>query len=446
MYLIIFSLVFLFLAKSLSNYVSHTNYVDPYQDIDSKAYIFNAEKFYKHGKTVLKEADKTVPYFSLGYPVFLATIYKIFSNKNNTVIWMQIILVLLTCFLIFSIANLIWGFSTAIIAFILSCLNVGFITFSNFILTESLLVFLLTSFLYFFVLFLYKNNYRNLVYSGLVLGLSVWVKPAAMYFIFFILILLASLRLESKFKNFKALVLFAISFYAPVISYAVFNKVNYGNFCVTTLAKENLYFYLLPKVLAIKNKTSEKIEQKNMAKLVPGNKLDSKSWDKAGEIFKQTLSKDHFIFIKVWFKNVMKTMFGLYSTNLKVLVNKNLAGGDLSFFKLKGKFFDRISNYVLSGTDLYTVKLVAVLEVIWSLLRIFLILAALIFLLVRRNFKIFFLLIFYIFYFAFITGHDGCARFRMMFEPVLIILVAQGLQMFWYRIRYKSCPLGESYE
>ena len=29
-------------------------------------------------------------------------------------------------------------------------------------------------------------------------------------------------------------------------------------------------------------------------------------------------------------------------------------------------------------------------------------------------------------FFSFITGHDGCARFRMMFEFLLIILSAFG--------------------
>ena len=452
-YVIIFAFIFIFLAKMLSNYIARTNYVDPYQDIDSKGYIYNAEKFYKFNKFVLKDDDKQAPYFSLGYPVFIGVIYKIFGPKNNAVIWLQILLTLLTCFLIFSISSLIWGQNVGIIAFILSCLNVGFITFSNFILTESLLLLLLTSFLYFFILFLYKYNYKYLVLSGFILGISIWVKPAAIYFIFLVLILLACLRQasvipehdpgSSQINKLKTIILFMLAFYLPVIAYAYFNKINYGQYTVTSIKDEAIYFYLLPKVLAIQNNSSERIEQRNIAKLISGNKIDPKSWDKVRNLFNKNLTQNYFLFIKIWCKNVLKTFLGLYSTNLKVLINKNLIGGELSFFKIKGNFLSRIINYIKSGTDLLSIKAIAVLEALWSLLRIFLIFAALIFLLIKRKYKIFLFLFFYILYFAFITGHDGCARFRIMFEPVLIILAAQGLYMLYFRLKYKSCPLGE---
>ena len=41
-------------------------------------------------------------------------------------------------------------------------------------------------------------------------------------------------------------------------------------------------------------------------------------------------------------------------------------------------------------------------------------------------------------YFAFITGHDGCARYRMMFEGLYIILAAYGLVIIWYWLKNRK--------
>ena len=441
-YLMAFSIIFLFFAKSLNDYVRLTNFVDPFQDIDSKGYIYNAEKFYKHNSFFIKNVDEQAPYFSLGYPLFIGLIYKVFKPNPNVVIWIQILLSLFTCFFIFNIAKIIWGSDVGLIAFILATINVGFITFSNFILTDSLLTFLLTTFIYFFILFLYKNNLLNLIFSAFVLGFSIFIKPAALYFVFFIILILMFLSKTNKLKN---ILLFVLFFYLPIFSYAYFNKIKFGQFTVATLQRENLYFYLYPKVLAIKNKTNENVEQKNVSKLLTGNKIDPKSWNLIKERFDLDFKKNKSIFIKVWCKNVLKTFLGLYSTNLKVLIDSSINGKNLSFFKTTGTLFERIKKYIESGTNLFYVHIIAYYESISSLLRLFLIFLALLFIFIRRNSRLFFFFSFYIFYFAFITGHDGCARFRMMFEPILIILAAQGIYMIYYRIKYKSCAL-ENYE
>ncbi|MBD3272782.1 hypothetical protein GF385_00325 [Candidatus Dependentiae bacterium] len=436
-YFLVFSVIFLLLANFLNNFVRTTNYVDPFQDIDSKGYIYNAEMFYKHG-TFLK--GQNAPYFSLGYPAFMGLVYKYFKPKNNSVVWVQIFLALFTCFFIFYSASFIFGHNIGIVAFILSTINIGFITFSNFILAETLLTFLLSLFLLLFILFLRKKKLFYVFFSGLVLGISIFVKPAAIYFILPILLLIAYL---SNGMRIKAIILFALSFYLPVFSYMYYNKVNFGYFSIAPLGNENLYLYLYPKVLAKKNNTNMQTEQKKLSKMLEGSKLNPKSWVKIKKQFKKDFKKKPRLFISIWLKNVLKTFLGLYTTNLKVLTNKYLDGGDLSFFKIKGTFFKRVKKYINSGTKYFTIRLIGSLEAFWTILRYFLVLLGFIFLLIKREFKYFFFLLFYIFYFSMITGHDGCARFRMMFEPALIILASQGLFIIYYRLRYKSCPLGE---
>lgn len=440
LYLLAFSIIFLLLANYLNNFIRKKNYVDPFQDIDSNAYLYNAEKFYKHNVFTLKETDKNAPYFALGYPAFIGLIYKYFKPETNTVIWIQIFLTLFTCFFIFNITSLIFGSNIGIVAFILSSINIGFITFSNFLLTESLLTFLFSLFIYLFVLFLNKNKLKYILFSGLILGISIWVKPAAIYFILPMMLLIAYL---SNGIRIKAIALFALSFYVPVLSYMYYNKVNFGHFSVATLGNENIYFYLFPKVLALKNNTSIEFESKKLHEMVKGSKLNPKNWQDIKKFLITSFKKDPVIFAQVWFKNVLKTFLGLYSTNLKVLVNHDLKGGDISFFKTRGNLLDRVWQYICLGTNYFIIKYIALYESLWTLLRYILVLLGLMFLLIKRDFKYFFFLFFYIFYFSMITGHDGCARFRMMFEPALIVLAAQGLFVIYYRLRYRSCPYGE---
>jgi 4-amino-4-deoxy-L-arabinose transferase-like glycosyltransferase len=403
-----------------------------YQDIDSKAYINNALNFYNYNSFKDPVNPGATPYYSLGYAFFIGLTYKAFGVNNLFVVLLQILLALLTAFLIYRTTRYLFGTQIALVAFLLSCLNLGFIVFSQFMLTEILLAFFLTLFLERFTLFCVQKNIWSLFQSGLFLGLSVAIKPAAIYFIFFLLLFLLFF-VKTFSKKIWAILCFAVAFYIPVCSYMLFNRVQFGEFCVAPLANENLYFYLFPKVLAVKNNTDYSTEVKNVASLLSGEKIYSKSWEKIKESFLDNFKNDPVIFIKIWMLNVVKTFAGLFTTNLKVLLEPNLRGGDISFFKTSGNLLQRTWSYIFGGTNSFGVKIIGITESLYTLLRYFLILCALIFLMLKKRWDILFLFIFYIFYFAMITGHDGCARFRMMFEPALIILTALGFVVMFLK-------------
>ncbi len=442
-YLIIFSALFLFFSFILHINIPDTNH--KYQDIDSKAYIGNAINFYNYNNFSKPDNPKATPYYSLGYAFFLGVIYKLFGINNFVVVWIQIFLTLFTAFLIFKITGYLFNEKIAVLAFVFTCLNLGFLTFSLFILTEILLTFFLVLFLERFVLFFKTQNIVNLLQSGFCLGFSIIVKPAALYFIFFLILVLLVSRSccegrisEGLFLFIKRRILskiriiglFCFSFYLPVTGYMFFNKIQYGNFGVAPLANEALYFYLFPKVLAKKNNTDVLTEIRKLGSLLTGSKFSKNSWKKINELFLKNLKEDPFIFIKIWLKNVLKTYLGLFTTNLKVLLDPNVRGGDISFFKTKGRFLKRIWDYINGGTNSVTIKIVGLIESLWSLIRYFFCLIAIIFLAIKKRWLELFLFSGYVFYFAMITGHDGCARFRMMFEPVLIILSSVGCWIF----------------
>ena len=426
-YLTFFSSIFLFASIFLYINVSSVN---SHQDIDSKAYITNAIRFYNHNSFIEPGQTADIPYYSMGYALFIGIIYKIFGVNNDfALIWIQVLLALLTGFLIFKITNYLFDKKTALISFAIFSLNLGFLVFSQFILTEILLAFLLVLFLERFVLFLNYNLLSYLMQAAFVLGISIWVKPAALYFIFpVILFLLFSVKSKNKIKS---ILLFSVFFYLPILGYMTFNKVTYNQFVVGALGNENLYFYFLPKVIAQQKNTDVNKEIISVSSLVTGNKLEHQSWEKVNALFWRTFKSSPVLFVKVLLINVGKTFAGLYATNLKVLIEDDTRGGDVSFFKTNGGILQRSWSYIAAGTNSNIIKIIGLSEAIWNIIRYFLCFIALISLALKKQWNIFFLFSLFVFYFSMITGHDGCARFRMMFEFVLIILAAKGMTISW---------------
>jgi len=118
---------------------------------------------------------------------------------------------------------------------------------------------------------------------------------------------------------------------------------------------------------------------------------------------------------------------GLFVTNLKVLVEPNIRGGDISFFKIKGSCWERIANYITTGTQQKWIWFIGIFEAIWLFARYVLCFFTLYSMALQRKLSLLCFFCSYLFYFSMITGHDGCARFRMMFEFLLIILAALGV-------------------
>lgn len=201
-----------------------------------------------------------------------------------------------------------------------------------------------------------------------------------------------------------------------------YNKIVFNQFCISTLDKVNLYYWFFPNVLAQKNKTTSDIERTKLLKLSGGRH----DFSVAGPLFWKNLLENPLLFLRVWLKNVFKTWAGLYTTNLKVLVEPNVRGGDISYFKMSGTMLDKACAYITAGATKQWVKIVGYLEVFFNIMRYFLCLLGLFILLKTKKIDFFILSLLFLGYFSLITGHDGCARFRMMFEFLLIVLAAGG--------------------
>lgn len=280
-----------------------------------------------------------------------------------------------------------------------------------------------------------------MITAGFFLGLSILVKPVAIFFIVVPVLLIffnKKLNLIYKIKN---IVYFIFIFSIPISGYVIFNYNKYNILSINPAGYENIYRYFLPRVLAQKNRwTLQQSEILVDSYVKDSSDTNIKYSKELKNLFISTCLSCPITCLYVWFYNVIKTYFGLYTTELKVLFNHNLRGGSCSYFKMSGNIFDKIISYVTFGTNSKIVKMVGFWEIFYLILQYILTFFAFYYLWQNRQYSILFLLFGFIIYFALITGHDGFGRYRMVLEPVLIILNSIGMfqiyNMFFRQVKY----------
>lgn len=400
-------------------------------DVDSSAYIMTGSMIYKDGNFA---AQKQLPYFCLGYPLFVGVVYKLFGPNNIFVVIAQIILALCSMVLIFAIAAMLFSQWVGAVSALLFATNLGYLTFSQFILTETVLSFLLLLFVFFLMRFYLLERSFLLALSAFMLGLSVVVKPAGILFLGPLVLWIVVLCRSKRMLGWKVCGMVVVFFWLPILSYMTHNKIMFNQFRIGALAKLNMHYWYLPNVLGWVNNTNsdiERIELRKYASIHGDEGVDN--------FFKESLKKHPVIAIKAWLWGASKTMLGLFTTNLKVLVDEHIGGGCISFFRISGTLLDRVHEYVCKGTSLRWVHVVGYFEIVYSTLLYFFSIIGLGYLLFNRRYHLllaFFVL--YLGYFIGITGHDGCARFRMMIEAILVLLAALGIVFCCMRNKLSS--------
>lgn len=428
-HLFIFACLIFFAAASLMLWQQVPNTLDAHTDFDSKAYLEHAHLLYtNHSFAWPREG---MPYYVLGYPFIMGVLYHGgFGESKAVIIFFQLFVALLTGLLLFSLAQRLCNDRAARIALILFSCNIGFLTFTQFILTEIVLTCLLTLFVWFTVLLCERPGRWALAGSALSLSFSVLIKPAGLYFTVLYLPFLFWLFIRHGLmwryiiaRLSKWLALFLL----PLGLYMGHNKYVFGQAYISKLGRQNLYYWFYPNVRAALHNSSA--DQERLKLLAMPEKLVKKQ-------FITDALHHPFIYAFVWGKNMIKTLVGLFSTNLKVLVEPTTKGGDVSFFKTRGSIFQRIKAYVEGGTTTVWLKAVAYTEALWSAIRlIFVLYGAWWLYTFMQPYAIFLLL--YSGYFILITGHDGCARFRMMIEVPLLLCVAIGVWALYTRFKRK---------
>lgn len=418
--IIIISLI-LFTLFSALLYITTLNF-DAHQEIDSLEYQEVADNYVKTG--VLAHPVHGMPVHPIGYYWFLGIIYRFISTNQSIIFFVQWIVSLLCFWLIYKTALLLFGLPVALGTLLLASCNLGFLVFSQLILAEILLVTFLAWFLYSIVLLCQSRNIKYAAQSGLLLALSVLIKPVALFYGLMMPFFVGQAN-HGKFTNrFKAAVLFLLFFYLPLLGYMVYNYCHFNTFAVTTLHTGNLYYYFLPRRILPRLEERERKEVEQYLSVTNPKKLEHRS----SFVFFDLMAKHPFIYTGALIESMIKIFFGLYATQLKVMYNTLLRGGSLSFFAMQGSgLLRKLYNYTQFGTDNHVLKMISLLEMCWLFILYFLLCYALVSLLYKKHY---FLILFWGSYSGYITlaaAFDGCGRYRMMLEPVFLILASYAV-------------------
>ncbi len=385
-----------------------------HQDIDSGAYVQAASFLLEDGSF---ERLVTTPYYGLGYPLFLAGLKKIGSNSVGFIVAIQVLLAWLVALLAWKIADNFFGRRAAWIAYVLALTNVGLLVFAQFLLTEIVLVLLLTLFVERMISFLGNKKLSTLVLAGFFLGLSCIVKAVAVMFVvplvFFVSV--AFWKNCSVIKNIFGLL---IAFALPYGLYQVHNKVMlapHGHSMFTV----NLYGWYYPHLRAQINGTTSDEEKIFVRQQVASQELPAM-------LVHDVLAYPGKACIALG-KNWIKTLLGLYTSNVKLLIDTQFVSGGLSFFNLKGTLWQRLWGYIAGKTAHVWIGVLGVVEAFFLLMRYILVPCGLWVLCTRRRWVELVFVVLYLGYFIGITGHDGCARFRLMIDVLVVVLAGGGL-------------------
>lgn len=396
-----------------------------YLEVDSVLYDRIARNFAQYNQLKDPHHPKSVPLQPVGYPFFMGLIYKVWGYSYNAIIIIQLVAAWCCALLTFLIAYHLFDVYVARIALLFFAFHIGFLTYPFFILAEIVTVFFVLLFWWLFLL-------RRYAFAGLSAGLSVVIKSVILLYI--PISALAIICIARK-RPISTLLLFIGTTSIPIIGYMTYNYCVWGYWQIAPLTSLNIYQVFFSKILAsLWGDTPEK-HIKTVLQFKGEHYFDESGWRDARALFWTYFKQEPVVYVYVWMQNVSKSMCGLFSTQLKVLLDPMLKGGSCSFFATNGTFLDRIGAYLWQGAHSWTMRVVVVYEALWSVMRIGGFMIGLFMLMNKKYYVMTFLIISFIMQCVLITGFDGCARYRLICEPLILVVVAAGT---WGCIRWLS--------
>jgi len=192
-------------------------------ETDSKHYDALGTRL-AEGKGYINSSGQPTAFRPPIYPLFLGATYKI-AGHNLT--WVRIVQAMLgagICVLAYLIGAVIFDRMIANLTGYLCCLYLPLIVNTSQILTETLFTFLL---LLGILLIISRNNYVNLVISGIVLGLALLTRP---FLIFFLPFLYGWLFLQNKFGRLRGVAMLSIGIFLVLSPWILRNYCRLNSF------------------------------------------------------------------------------------------------------------------------------------------------------------------------------------------------------------------------
>jgi len=405
--------VIFFVAISILIYFYAPDITAHFED-DSVRYDFIAQHF-----NFIKEVQLEV----FGYPFLLGLIYKIFGYSIGAVVVIEVLLSVGALFLLRKVSKILGGMWAETFVTLLWVGNLGFFIYSQLLLIEVVLALFYLWFIERIVSFYESPSCLKVAQAGFILGASMLFRPSALFYAFCFAVFLVLMRKRSFGYRLLSSLVFIATFYIPVLAYMAGNYCYFGHFVLCPVMNVNLFLFFYPKLLAVFK--HQDIIKGGLVGLIDRDIVQNKITAQTQINLLKLMLQYSFISIKIWLINMLKSFIGLYQTQWKLYFE--LGDQANSFFTLSGSCFSSMKAYICQGTICKWLYYLGWYEVIYLSVQYVSACFGALWLLLQHKTWLFFFAISFIVYCALITGPDGSGRFRMMFEPWLLVLAALGL-------------------
>lgn len=386
---------------------------------DSPLYERIAHNVAAHGM-LADPQDTSIPPVGLGYPLLLGIFFFFCGTQYATVVLFNLLFALVLFFALYRIAFFMGGMRAGLIAPWLAAAHLGFLTYTQLMLTELCIVALITLFFERLVAWNASGRTRVVVQAALILGFSLWVKPIMTFFIPVIVMVLIGARIRAK-----ALLAFSAALCAVLAPYVLHNYVRYGVVGLAPSAKENLCFYYAPELEArIRGESLVIVQQEYANRYVQFDRSQDAAWRRELALLWDMVLHNPWDALYTWCNNMLKTVCGLHAAVFKSLFTEDFYGCAGSFFAHDGSLLQRAWLYVTAGVSSPWVLMLCMYDALYTWCMYLAVCGALILLWRRRQFFILTVSMLWYLYAVAVTGHTGTGRYRLVIEPLMIAMVA----------------------
>ena len=438
-------LVIFFLALTIRSFffLQLLDHPEVVKQPDSGEYISLANGLLQHGSFchIDKPGDPNVMRMP-GYPVFLSSVLWLFHGSLLAAVIIQIVLDSLSCVLISYLGELIQK-NVGFLCGILATVNMGMITYSHFILTDSLFIFVLVVLLIFLFRFMQESTWRIAAILAFTMGLAVYVRSVALYLPVIILIFLfLYLIIEKGFTLLKTagrILFIALIFVSLLSPWYVRNHIHYGRFQLMAQSGAHMLKYVVPfiwqysKAISFmegmkrtEEAFSEEIEKQgiDLKKISPFERSDLQVELAIDFIKKEPVSA----IMKAFVFGMAKNVFAPAIIDLSYLLKVKRP----HFFNTKGNtFIERTRNFIRNMEGFFSFAVMGSMGImivvrtlqLWGFIS-----------LVHRRTWHGLCLFLTILYFLLVSGPVGYAKYRLPFEPLLVVLLGIGINLLYVKL------------
>lgn len=392
--------------------IKQSGYTLPILGSDSIEYFKLSKSIIENGCFSVDSCANPDFFRTIGYPIFISFFLYIF----NSLFFITLIQIVLTILIGFFVYKILIFFNInenlSIYGMIFYILEPSVILHSLIILSDTLFVFLIT--LLFYLIIKYNNNLdiKNSLCFGLISGFSILVRPIAIFLLPLYFVFIYFVFKKEGYLN-KIIFSFFVSFVAMILiitPWVIRNYLNTGKIIISSISSYNLFYYNVPMFLSYKNKIEENLIRENLIREAGISKKDLFSpvnLNILDGISLNYIKNNFFDYFSFHLYSTKSFFFGSSLKNFIYSINL-IYKGDIDYISPNFS----IKNIIINNMEL----LIFIERIMWMFFYVLILFGLF---LNKRN--IILLCLFFVLYFAVLTGPVSYVRYRLPAEPFIYI-------------------------